>query len=62
MTQRPTPPLVKPGFWRRNDGTKEHGGVRIWCGQRHIYVEPHNIRSLADQLHDYMDEKENLER
>lgn len=54
MTQRPTPPLVRRGFWRHEDGTKEYG-VRIQCGIRHVYIEPHNIRALADQLHDHAD-------
>lgn len=55
MTQEPYPPIVRPGFWRNPDGTKRHGGIRIWCGQRHIHVEPEHIRALADALHDYMD-------
>ena len=54
VTQRPTPPVVRPGFWRHEDGTKEYG-VRIQCGIRHVYIEPHNIRKLADQLHDHAD-------
>lgn len=57
MTQRPTPPVVRPGFWRHENGTKEYG-VRIQCGIRHVYIEPHNIRALADQLHDYADNLE----
>ncbi|MEE1617313.1 hypothetical protein [Brachybacterium sp. J153] len=57
MTQRPTPPVVRTGYWRHEDGTKEHG-IRIQCGIRHVYIEPHNIRKLADQLHDYADRHE----
>lgn len=54
MTQRPKRPAVRSGFWRHEDGSKELG-VRIQCGIRHIHVEHHNVRALADALHDHMD-------
>lgn len=57
MTQRPTPPIARPGFWRREDGSKE-SGIRIQCGIRHLYIEPHNVRKLADALHDLADDFE----
>lgn len=57
MTARPHPPVVRAGFWRHDDGTKEYG-VRIQCGIRHLYIEPHNIRKLADALHDWADRHE----
>ena len=54
---RPTPPRVVTGWWRNYDGTPEVG-VRIKFGLRHVHIEPHNVRALADALHDWADKQE----
>ena len=58
MTHKPEPARVKAGYWRHRDGSKEYG-IRIWCGQRHIFIDAANAIAVADAIHDL---SEGLER
>ena len=57
MTHKPEPARVKTGFWRHRDGSKEYG-IRIWCGQRHIFIDAANAIAVADAIHDLTEELE----
>ena len=57
MTHKPEPARVRTGFWRHRDGTKEYG-IRIWCGQRHIFIDTANAIAVADAIHDLTEELE----
>lgn len=57
MTHKPEPARVKTGFWRHRDGTKEYG-IRIWVGQRHIFIDAANAIAVADAIVDLTEELE----
>ena len=57
MTHKPEPARVKSGYWRHRDGTKEYG-IRIWCGQRHIFIGAADATAVADAIHDLTEELE----
>lgn len=57
MTHKPEPARVKVGYWRHRDGSKEFG-IRIWCGQRHIFIDAANAMAVADAIHDLTEELE----
>ena len=58
MTHKPEPARVKTGYWRRPDGSKEFG-IRIWCGQRHIFIGIDNAMAVSDAI---VDIAESIER
>ena len=57
MTHKPEPARVKSGYWRHRDGSKEFG-IRIWCGQRHIFIVAADAIAVADAIHDLTEELE----
>lgn len=58
MSHKPESPQVKNGWWRHRDGSKEYG-IRIWTGQRHIFIGIDNATTVADAI---IDIAESIER
>lgn len=57
----PYMPFVKPSTWHQGR-PDETNGVRIFTGQHGVFVAAHDLRQLAEDLHDAADQIEGTDQ
>lgn len=53
------PPRVIRSPWRYKDGRPEIGGIRIYQGERFIFIRDEHLLALANSIADYLTEESN---